>query len=174
VPNPKSISITFRFPTSLFHELKEEAVHKQISLNTLLNQIVTSHVEWHAHASKAGFMTVRRTLVEKLMDPLSEEEVDRMAKDMARELRDASLLMVRKHTEKSLLEFMERWVKTSGYSYRHIVEDNHHTYIIQHDMGYKWSYYLNRLFSYVAEEAAINKPEIKSSDKMLVVNLKVK
>jgi hypothetical protein len=47
--------------------LREEAKQKDISTNTLLNQIVKEHLNWHANASKAGFIAVRRLLITNLM-----------------------------------------------------------------------------------------------------------
>ncbi|AIC14932.1 hypothetical protein [Nitrososphaera viennensis] len=169
-----SASITFRFPKSVLEELKEEADHKNISINALLNQIAASHIEWHARATKAGFITVRRVLLKRIFDNLTEEEIDKLAKTSAQEMKDVCLLMVRKHTQRSALEFMERWVRTSDFGYRHLVEDSLHTYIIQHDMGYKWSYYLSKLFSYVAEEVALFRPEISVGKDMVVLKIREK
>lgn len=169
-----SASITFRFPKAILEELKEEADHKNITINALANQIVASHVEWHAHASKAGFITVRRVLVKRIFDNLTEKEIDELAKISAEEMKDVFLLMVRNHTQRSVLELMERWVRTSDFGYRHLVEDSFHIYIIQHSMGYKWSYYLSSLFSRVAEEVALIKPEINIGNDMVVLKIKRK
>jgi hypothetical protein len=170
----RSVSVTFRFPAALFKELKEESEHKKVSLNTLLNQIVTAHVEWHARATNAGFISVRRTLVRKLMDLLTEGEIDNLAKNIAGELKDASLIVMGAGTQRSLLGFLERWVNASGFTYRHVVENNTHTFIIQHEMGHKWAYYLDRISYYLTEEVAAAKPQIEISDKIFVLKIKIK
>ncbi|MEO9363986.1 MAG: hypothetical protein ABI348_08810 [Nitrososphaera sp.] len=169
-----STSVTFRFPKSILEELKEEADHKNMSINALVNQVVASHVEWHAHASKAGFITVRRVLLKKIFDNLTEQEIDELARISAEEMKDVFLLMVRGHTQRSVLEFMERWVRTSDFGYRHLVEESLHTYIIQHGMGYKWSHYLGSLFCYVAEEVTVMKPEINIGKDMAILKIKSK
>jgi hypothetical protein len=175
MPDYESMSITFRFPKAILEDLKEEAEHKKISINALLNQIAASHVEWHAHATKAGFITVRRGLVKNIFDKLTEQHIDELAKASAEEMKDVSLLMVRRDSQGSLLEFMERWIRTSDFGYRHIVGSNSlHTYIIQHDMGYNWSYYLSRLFFYASEDVAIFKPEIRISKESFVLKIKKK
>lgn len=174
MPDTKSVSITFRFPAALFKELKEESEHKKVSLNTLLNQIVTAHVEWHAHATSAGFMPVRRMLVKKLMDLLTEGEIDNLAKNIAGELKDASLIVMGAGTQRSLLGFLERWVNASGFTYRHLAESNIHTFIIQHEMGHNWSHYLGRICYYLTEEVAAAKPQIEISDKIFVLKVKIK
>ncbi|AIF84137.1 hypothetical protein NTE_02081 [Candidatus Nitrososphaera evergladensis SR1] len=171
-----SMSITFRFPKSILQELKEDAEHKNISINALLNQIVASYVEWHARATKAGFITVSRVMIKTMFDSLTEEEIDRLAKSSAEEMKDMCLLMVRKHTQRSILEFMERWVRMSDFGYRHMIDESSslHTYIIQHDMGYKWSHYLSKLFSYTAEEVVLFKPEISIGKDMVVLKIREK
>lgn len=42
--------------------LREEAKQKDISINTLLNQIIKEYLNWHSNAAKAGFIAVRRLL----------------------------------------------------------------------------------------------------------------
>jgi hypothetical protein len=56
---------------------------------------------------------------------------------------------------KSALYFIERWIKISGYTYRHDKSDddkNRHRYLIQHDMGIKWSIYLANLYQFLFDE----------------------
>lgn len=171
-----SVSITFRFPRSVLEELKEEADGKNISINGLLNQVAASHVEWHARASKAGFIAVRRPMLKRIFDELGEEEIDELARTSAEEMKGVCMLMVKAHTQRSVLQFIERWVRASDFGYRHLVDDKDdnsiHTYIVQHDVGYKWSYYMSRLFSYMAEEVALFKPEINIGKDMVVLKVR--
>ena len=56
---------------------------------------------------------------------------------------------------KSALNFLESWTKISGYAYRHEEINggqNRHMYVIQHDMGMKWSVYLANLYQLLFDE----------------------
>lgn len=90
---------TFRFDRDILDQLKLEARQKQIKLNTLINQIVRSHIEWHANAAKAGFIPVRKQLVKKLFSLLTEEQVQAIASSIGRELTDETMfIMARRRT----------------------------------------------------------------------------
>ena len=44
-------SITFRMPLRSISQLRDESKKKQLSLNTLVNQIIREHLYWHAFPS---------------------------------------------------------------------------------------------------------------------------
>jgi hypothetical protein len=74
--------------------------------------------------------------------------------------KDTMLLMKNEYTVKSDLEFLESWIKISGYSYRHQETNNgqnKHSYVIQHDMGMKWSIYLASLYQFLFDELGLKK-----------------
>jgi hypothetical protein len=55
----------------------------------------------------------------------------------------------------SALDFIESWIKESGYPYLHDtsgVDQNIHHFVIQHDMGLKWSLYLSEIYRDLFEE----------------------
>ena len=169
-----TVAATFRFDKTVLDQLRLEAEHKQISLNALLNQIARSHIDWHANAARAGFVPVRKKLIRRLFDSLTEEQVGTIASSLSQDLSDGNLMiMVRERTQKSILEFMERWLRVSGISYQRDSNGNYVTYIIQHEMGKKWSYYLARLFEETASAFMTVKPDIKATEEALYVKLRI-
>jgi hypothetical protein len=55
----------------------------------------------------------------------------------------------------SALDFIESWIKESGYPCIHDIsgiEQNIHHFVIQHDMGLKWSLYLSEIYRDLFEE----------------------
>jgi hypothetical protein len=152
----KSETTTFRFDYETLKSLREEAKQKDISTNTLLNQIVKEHLKWHANASNAGFIAVRRLLITNLINYLSEQDIICVAENVAKNTnKDSILLLEKEYTMKSALDFLESWIKISGYKYRHEeINDgqNRHMYLIQHDMGIKWCIYLANLYQFLFDE----------------------
>ena len=63
----KSESVTFRIESKALKNLRREAELKDIITNTLVNKIIKNHVNWHSNAAKAGFLTIRRPFVSKVM-----------------------------------------------------------------------------------------------------------
>jgi hypothetical protein len=164
---------TFRLSKKSLDELKSEAKHKGVSLNSLINQIIREHIEWHSSAASAGFIPVRRMLIKDLLEPLDEKQIDDLAHHAIKNLvGTAMLVIVKKHDAESAIELLERWMRISGLSHHVEVKDDGKTYVIQHDMGRKWSYYLARLFEEVAYELKMIRPDIKVADGALYVMLK--
>jgi hypothetical protein len=157
----KSESVTFRINSKLLKNLRREAVQKDISTNTLVNKLIKDHLNWHSNAAKAGFISVRRPFVSKIIKYLPEQEIVSLAEYVAKTTnKDSILLMKNEYTIKSALDFLESWIKLSGYPYRHEGTNNgqnKHSYVIQHDMGMKASLYLASLYQFLFDELGQNK-----------------
>jgi len=147
-------SVTFRVNSEILNRLKKEASDSGISPSTLVNQLIKNHVGWHSVASKAGFIPVRRVLITKLFEGLEDQEIKSTAQHVAKASNRELLLHLR--TEISIdaaLDFFESWLKASNFAYRHEGTQNfRHSYVVQHNMGKKWSLYVGELYKLLFEE----------------------
>jgi hypothetical protein len=173
-------AVTFRFEQGILRQLRLEAQYKQINTNTLLNQIVTSHLEWHANATKAGFIPVRKTLLKELFDSITKDDVDRIAVRIAQHVNDETMLITSRNVSvQSILEVIERWIRMCGFNYHHKVDEDknggyRHTYVIQHDIGMNWSRYLAGLFEESVSEFMTCKPETTITENTLFIAISLK
>ena len=153
-----SESISFRLPRDILYKLQQEAKQKEISVNTLMAQIVKKHTDWYVTASQAGFVSVRKILVIKLLDEIRDDEkIKEIAKEVAKESNDALLLLKKQYNIpiELALDIIEGWIKESAYPYlRDIsgIDQNIHHFVIQHNMGLKWSLYLSEIYRDLFEE----------------------
>ena len=165
----KNESITFRIYSESVTRLRKDANDEDISVNTLVNQILRNHIEWHCVASKAGFISVRRGFVKAMIDKLSEEEVKMLAREIATTSnRDFLMILRNKVSLESAIDFVESWLRTSGFVYRR--ESNtsgKYSFVIQHDMGRKWSLYLGELYKHLFEECKATRYYYDARDSML-------
>jgi hypothetical protein len=136
-------TITLRLEKKILAKLRRESEQNQTSLNTLANQIFRQHIDWHSKASKAGYVPLQKPVIIKLLDRLSEEDVIRVAeeevsKDM---FKDVMLLLRDENDLVSTLNVIETWVRVSGFAYKLEVDEDKevYSYVIQHDMGKKFS-----------------------------------
>ncbi|MDP9289170.1 MAG: hypothetical protein M3P08_13370 [Thermoproteota archaeon] len=149
-------------------KLRNEAIHKDITVNTLVSQIIKCHIDWHSNASKAGFISVRRGFLIKLMEKLSEQDISDISKNMAKnETKSFVLLLRNKYDIGSSVDVIDNWIKISGYSYRHENSADTHSYVIQHDMGRKMSLYLAEVYRYLFQEFNIRKVTFDLNDNTL-------
>lgn len=147
-------SITFRVYSDAMDRLRKEAGEKDISVNTLVNQLLRGHVEWHSIAAKAGFISVRKGFVKTMIDKFSDQEVKMLAEHIARTSnRDMLMIFRNKISIDCAVDFVESWLRASGFAYRHESKAiGTHSFVIQHDMGRKWSLYLAELYRHLFEQ----------------------
>ena len=150
---------TFRFDARLLDSLKEEAEQKRTSLNTLVTQILLMHSEFHTSAAKGGMISMPKSLLVKIIEKLSPQEVIQLSEYIAsNDLKDTILLMKNEYSANSILDFIESWARVGGYPYRHHEEDAKdlskikHSFVLQHDMGERWSLYFVELLKFAFKQ----------------------
>ncbi len=112
----ESESITFRIEKSVLDELWSEADQKMESVNTLVNQIIKSYVQWHKPARNAGLGYFSKVLLAKSMDHLTDEQVINMTEEFcSQHLRDITHMLRSSHTFSSFMEGLCFWLDSSGY-----------------------------------------------------------
>jgi hypothetical protein len=145
--------ITFRIPSSSISQLREESKKKQVSLNALVNQILKDHLDWHTYAAQARMFHVPRSTFSRLVDNLTEEELSKHAVTIAKkDFVDIGLLLRGEFTLTSFLNILENWSRISSIPYKHEINNDIHNFIIQHDMGRKFSFLIKELYRYILED----------------------
>jgi hypothetical protein len=169
----EKLSITFRIDDSDVESLRKLASEEGISLNTLVNQILTSYLEWEFIASKAGFAPMQKSVLKDLFDRLSEEELKDIATRAADSLEDLLLLMCGKVDLDAVLSLTKNRIKKSGFALREFDNEKGKggkKLVMQHDVGHNWSVfsktYIERLINNVGYAT-----KIESTDNSLIIEI---
>jgi len=145
--------------------LRHEASQKDVSINTLVSQIIKQHSEWHSNAAKAGFVSVRKGFLTQLMEKLAEHEVSDISEQIAKkETKDFVMLLRNEYTLVSALNVLECWIRICGFPFRHENADTIHSYVIQHEMGKKMSNYMAELYRNLFHEFFLKKVHFDLTD----------
>src|ERR671923_717220 len=172
-------SITFRLESDILDSLRQEAKRKDVSVNTLVSQITKQHTHWHSMAASAGFISVRKPLLIKLLEGQNDEQIKSLGRHVALSSNKDFLLMLRrKYNIHSALDMIETWISISGYSYNHNMEDldyssRLHSFIVQHHMGMKWSLYVAELYKNLFEECGVRNAQFDMTDSTLAFEIVV-
>ena len=129
-----------------------KAAQKRISLNTLSARILESHVEHGSYSSTQGMISLPKTLTARMIGRLADAEVKNLSELMVKkEIKDLTLLLRGKHDIPSVIKTIESWLSASHFQYSYCISDNDrsHGFVIQHEMGRRWSLYFERLFKHV-------------------------
>lgn len=148
----KTRSITYRLPEKLVEELETESTEKNISQNVLVKQILEKYVEWDRFAEKIGMIPVPANILERLGKEMSGKDIESILKVMIPLIKESVLFMKGKYDLQHCLETLEDYMKASGMKSDHRIEGENHHFIIQHDLGMKWSLLTERLLKEIFHE----------------------
>jgi len=79
----RSVTMTIRFDEQVDTELKQEAESKNITLNALVNQIVTKYLDWDRHSEKFDGVTIPAESLARLTNRLDDEATADFAHEVA-------------------------------------------------------------------------------------------
>jgi hypothetical protein len=172
LPKTSTTCVTFRIPIQKLTDLRTESEAKQVSFNTLVNQIIKEHLEWHTLASQAKLYYMPKSFLMRVIEQLAEEELDELARDTAKnDIVDVSLFLRGSFTLSSLSNITETWLRISRIPHRFETHEDHDRIIIEHDMGFKYSYFIRQIARYVLEVALEAKMSCDITDNTVVLKL---
>ena len=152
-PHPKKTektrSITYRFSEHLVDELETEAMEQNISQNVLVRQILEKYIEWYRFSEKIGMIPVPKAILQTLGDGMSGKDIDKIIDGIFPIIKDTVMFMKGGYDLKRCIETLEDYMKASGMKSDHRVEGALHHFIIQHDLGIKWSVFTEQLLTQV-------------------------
>ncbi len=148
----KTRSITYRLPENLVDELETESVEKNISQNVLVKQILEKYVKWDRFAEKIGIIPVPKNILDELGKEMSGEDIENIIKMLHPLIKESVLFMKGKYDLWHCIETLEDYMKASGLKSDHRIEGEMHHFIIQHELGIKWSLLTERLFKEIFHE----------------------
>jgi hypothetical protein len=141
----KTRSITYRLPAKVVEELETEAMQKNISQNVLVKQILEKYVQWDRFSDKIGMIPVPRKILDVLGNEMSGKDINEIIKVLHPVIKDATLFMKGSYDLKRCIETLEDYMRTSGMKSDHRIEGDLHHFIIQHELGIKWSFFTEQL-----------------------------
>jgi hypothetical protein len=148
----KTRSITYRLPENLVEELETESMEKNISQNVLVKQILEKHVQWDRYADKIGMIPVPKNILDELGKEMSGEDIDSIIKVILPMIKESVLFMKGKYDLKRCIETLEDYMKASGMKSDHRIEGELHHFIVQHELGIKWSLLTEKLLKDIFNE----------------------
>ncbi len=141
----KTRSITYRLPVKIVEELETEAMQKSISQNVLVRQILEKFIQWDRFSDKIGMIPVPKAILEALGDEMGGKDIDKIIKIIVPIIKKNVMFIKGDYDLKRCIETLEDYMRASGMISDHRLEGNLHHFIIQHDLGMKWSVFTEQL-----------------------------
>ena len=145
-------SITYRLPARIVDELETESMQKNISQNVLVKQILEKYLVWDRFADKIGILPVPRKILETLGVELEGSEINEIVDLIKPIIKESVMFMKGKYDLKRAIETLEDYMRASGMKSDHRIEGAIHHFIIQHELGMKWSLFTEQLLREIFHE----------------------
>ena len=174
IPKPSSTTTfaTFRLPKDKLDRLRKMSQTKSITPNTLANQIIKAHLDWYSRASHAKLYYLPKSFLIRLLNELTNDELNDLARDVAKnDLVDISLFLRGGFNIASISEIAETWLRIAQMSHRIEVAGDSYKIIIEHDMGRKYSYLIKEISRYLLEVAFEKKSSCDVTDNAVIIKV---
>ena len=156
----KTRSITYRLPAKLIDDLETEASQKEISQNVLVKQILEKYTQWDKFASVMGMIPIPKDILKTLGEDMQGNEINKITDAILPLIKDWVMFMKGSYDLKRAIESLEDYMRASGMTSDHRIEGNVHHFIIQHNLGMRWSLFteqlLKRIFHQFLPETVMN------------------
>ncbi|MGH9923287.1 MAG: hypothetical protein ACRD38_11105 [Nitrososphaerales archaeon] len=146
--------MSYRIDTKILEEIIREASLKEISANILVNQILRKFVEFDRYQLRLGILPVPKQLLMDMMDGCDDRKIKYFAERMFRILKDSVIFTQKEQDLGAFLQVLEKYVKVAGIASDHTINGNKHVFVVQHDMGLKWSEFTRELLRIMFEKLA--------------------
>lgn len=140
-------------PDHVRERLNAEAELSGVSTNTLIAKIVTRHVEWDRFVADTGFVVSTKPFLRALLQEAKEERIKELASTVCKAaFRDAIIFIHGELNFHNTLRTMDQWLLASNIPFRHVINKSTCKYVVQHDLGMKWTLYFLTLLNSMLNE----------------------
>lgn len=165
-------SITYRLPESLINELDSEAKQKKISQNVLVKQILERYIRWDRFSDKIGMVPVPKEILESLGEDLDGKDIDEIINVVFPMIKNNVMYIKGGYDLERCIETLEDYMRASGMNSDHRIDGELHTFIIQHDLGMKWSVFTEQLLTQIFRNFASDKDlKFQTTDSTVILKV---
>jgi hypothetical protein len=165
-------SITYRLPETLINELDGEAKQKKISQNVLVKQILERYIQWDRFAEKIGMIPVPKEILQTLGKDLDGRDIDEIINVLFPMIKNNVTFIKGAYDLERCIETLEDYMRASGMNSDHRIDGDLHTFLIQHELGMKWSVFTEQLLTQVFRNFASDKDlKFQTTDSTVVLKV---
>ena len=149
----KSEVFSIRINPELKKMLQKESGDKDTNLNALINLILINHISWETNYDDLGIAMIFRPVFKDMLDSIDKEKIIKISETTGKaELKKFQNYIYGNLDVKTLLIETERYLQKMNVKFNKFKEAQGTRYVVQHDLGKNWPYYLVYIVGSVLEE----------------------
>ena len=168
----KTVAKSFRVNERALEALQEEAKRKNISVNTLVNQLLLDYAEFGRFVQRVNVMRLSRQTLSEILKGTPEDELVKAAETAGKGAPEA-LISTKwgKINSSTVIEFIRDLSSYANlFEYQEKEESGHSTITLMHELGPKWSIFLRHYIGEAFRAAGVQ-PKVRTSDRAVIFTL---
>jgi len=168
----KTVLRTVRLNQELDSILRDDAKESNLTVNGLINRIMTKYIDWDRYAERFGFVSFARQTFKSILEEVDECKVEQIATNTASPILEAvTLFWFKKLNAETLVKTISNYCKYSGLAASEIKVDGAQCAMtFHHDLGRKYSIYLKNAISQFVKTTLGLVPKIEITHDMVLVS----
>ena len=173
--NVGSISTTIRIPKDVYDKIEFDALSHNSHVSTVINNILRKYATWDMFVSDVGFMYMQKPLLRAFFEKIPDKDITQVSKTIGyARTRDAILFIGGKVNIKTIVNVVKLWLTSSKVPIRVIEKEESIEFIVQHNLGKKWSIYFVTLLKELFSEIKISTIEEDIEDHTVEITFALK
>ncbi len=141
---------SFRLDTEMMNNLKSVAKKEKTTVNTLVSNILESHLGWDIYAAEVGWVVMLKAGLIEIIKSLDNEAIANVAKKVADSgAKEISLYMRGKYGIDEWISITRDRARMSGFSLKEHKLKDKTKLVMHHDMGENWSVFFKSYYETV-------------------------
>lgn len=177
MPPSSSVTRTIRIERDVDDFLRNFGEREGVSVNLLVNKAIRRLVEWDIYAEKFGLVALPTSLIEKMMDHLTDGEAADLGRWVGKNLVPEFITFWFKEVSlQALVIGFPRLQSKYGrvFEYEEHVHDGRWTIILKHGAGSKWSVYYEELLKTAFHDLLKTELQVDRTDDQVVARFSIR
>jgi hypothetical protein len=166
-----SVTRTIRIERDVDEFLRKFGEREGVSVNLLVNKAIRRLVEWDIYAEKFGLIALPSSLIERMMDRLTDEEAADLGRWVGKNLVPEFITFWFKEVSlQAMVIGFPRLQSRYGraFEYEEQVNGGRWTIILKHSAGQKWSIYYEELLKTAFRDLLKTELQVERTDDQVV------
>jgi len=170
-PRAKTESQSFRVDGRVLDSLKDEAKRDNVTLSSLVNQVLTQYVDYGRFANRMNALSLARKTFASILNAAPEDDLVRIAEIEGRSSPIAFITSMNGHMNvENVVGFVKDLSEHANLFEYSVISHSPPTFTLVHELGVKWSLFLAH---YLAEafKSAGAQVKFSTSDRAVTFTL---
>ncbi|MDE1861688.1 MAG: hypothetical protein KGI33_02120 [Thaumarchaeota archaeon] len=153
----------------VLENLRNAAAKENMPVNGLISRTLENFTLWNVRNNE--FIPIRKALLARFLDMCTQEEVETLAGIVGQTSNmDTVIRLTKQFDVLNSLKAFEEWLRMSGFPYSYDEDCGIHRFIVLHDLGAKWSAYIERVVTVTLAQFGVMS-RCEHTDKVLSITI---